>query len=86
MFQNIFIFSNLIKLKERMVHLSDLLNVELRNDNLKMFNQAWEETLSGLCNTVAAFRPKTLTPHRAMSYTLAAPGGTTHGHSFLTFS
>ena len=26
-------------------HESDLLNVELYYDNLKMFNQAWEETL-----------------------------------------
>ena len=27
------------------MYLSDSLNVELYNDNLKMFNQAWEETV-----------------------------------------
>ena len=27
------------------MNLADLLNVELYNDNLKMFNQTWDETL-----------------------------------------
>ena len=30
------------------MNLSDMANVELYNDNLKMFNQAWEETFSAL--------------------------------------
>ena len=34
------------------MNLSDLLEVELRNDNLKMFNQAWEGTSSALGNDV----------------------------------
>ena len=29
------------------MNLSDLLDVELYNDDLKLFNQAWEETLFG---------------------------------------
>ena len=32
------------------MNLSDLLVVELFFDNLKMFNQAWEETLQVYCN------------------------------------
>ena len=37
-----FCSSNIIKTLEHMMDLSDLLEVELRNDNLKMLNQAWE--------------------------------------------
>ena len=32
------------------MNLSDFLNVELYDDNLEMFNQAWEETLWALGN------------------------------------
>ena len=32
------------------MNLSDFLSVELYNDHLKLFNQAWEETWPGLGN------------------------------------
>ena len=34
----------------RAVGLSDLLNIELRSDSLKMFDQAWEGTLTAMEN------------------------------------
>ena len=46
MFQVFFFIVN--KTQEHTMNLSDLLNVELRNDNLQMSNQAWEETLLAL--------------------------------------
>ena len=39
------IFFNINETQGHTMILSDLLNVELHNDSLKMFNQAWEETL-----------------------------------------
>ena len=36
------------KTQGRAVGLTDLLNIELYNDNLKQFNQAWEEMLLSL--------------------------------------
>ena len=36
------------KTQGREVGLTDLLNIELYNDNLKQFNQAWEEMLLSL--------------------------------------
>ena len=41
----IFSFFKVNKTQEHVVNLNDLLNVELYNDFLKMFNHAWEETL-----------------------------------------
>ena len=38
-------FFNINETQGHSMNLSDLLNVELYNDNLKMFNEAWEETL-----------------------------------------
>ena len=40
----IFSFFNTNKTQRRTMHLNDLPNVELYDDNLKMFNQDWEET------------------------------------------
>ena len=37
---------NLNETQEHIVNWNALLDVELYNDNFKMFNQAWEETLS----------------------------------------
>ena len=42
------LFFNVNKTHEHTMNLSDLLCVQLHNDNLKMFNQAWEEALQAL--------------------------------------
>ena len=42
---NSFLFSNINKTQGHTMNLSDLLFVEFFNDNLKMFNQACEETI-----------------------------------------
>ena len=44
----IFSFSNINKTQGHTMNLSYLLNVELYTDNLKVFNQPWEETLLAL--------------------------------------
>ena len=44
----IFSFFNINKTQEHTMNLNDLLNVELYNDNLKMFNLAWEVALHWL--------------------------------------
>ena len=41
----VFLFFNVKKTQEHTINLSDLRNVELYYDIVKMFNQAWEETL-----------------------------------------
>ena len=41
----IFSFFNLSKTEAHTMNLNELLDVGLYSDNLKMFNQAWEETL-----------------------------------------
>ena len=40
-----FSFFNINKTQAHTLNLNDLLDVGLHNDNLKMFSQAWEETL-----------------------------------------
>ena len=40
-----FSFFNINKTQAHAMNLNDLLDVGLYNDNLKMFSQAWEETL-----------------------------------------
>ena len=42
------------------MNLSDLLEVELRNDNLKMLNQAWEETSSAFGDDLDQHGPENL--------------------------
>ena len=49
MFQ-VFLFFNIDESQGHTMNLSDLLCVELYNDNLKMFDEAWEETLQALGN------------------------------------
>ena len=49
MFQ-IFSFFKINQTQGHTMNLSDLLYVELYNDNLKMFNQAWEDTLLAFGN------------------------------------
>ena len=44
----VFLFFNCNKTQGHTMNLSDLLDVELHNDNLKIFNQAWEEPLLAL--------------------------------------
>ena len=44
----IFWFFNISKTEGDIVNLDDMVNVELYNDNLKIFNQACEETLLAL--------------------------------------
>ena len=43
-------FFNNFETQEHAMNLNDMLNVELYNQNLNMFNQAWEETLLALGN------------------------------------
>ena len=45
-------FSKTGQLRGYTVSLNDVLNVELYNDNRKMFNQAWEETLLAFSNAL----------------------------------
>ena len=49
MFEELLFFS-INKTQGHTMNFSDLLDVELHNDNLKMFNQAWEEVLRSLGN------------------------------------
>ena len=46
----VFLFFSINKTQADTMNLSDLLNVELYNDNLKMFNEPWEETLLSVGN------------------------------------
>ena len=48
----IFSFSNINKTQRRAMNLNDLLNVESYSDNLKMFTQAWGESLMALSEDV----------------------------------
>ena len=54
MFQ-VCLFFNVCKTHGHTMNLSDLLNVELCNDNLKMFHQGWEETLLALGNALEEY-------------------------------
>ena len=45
---HIFSFFNINKTQGHTMNSSDLLLVELYNDNVKIFNHAWEETLLAL--------------------------------------
>ena len=46
----VFLFFSINKTQADTMNLSDLLNVELYNDNLKMFNEPWEVTLLSVGN------------------------------------
>ena len=48
MMRQVLLFCNINKTPGHTMNLIDLLDVELYNDNLKMFSQAWEETFLAL--------------------------------------
>ena len=62
--------SNINKTLGHTMNLNDLLEVELYNDNLKMFSQAWEEKSSALGNDLDEHVPENLYERQAKGSTL----------------
>ena len=67
---HIFSFFNINNTQEHTMNLSGLLRVELYNDNVKIFNHAWEETLLALVSDLDEYVLENLYERQANKFTL----------------
>ena len=67
---HIFSFFNINKTQEHTMNLSDLLLVELYNENVKIFNHAWEETLLAQVSDLDEHFLENLYERQANTFTL----------------